>query len=207
MSATGGESLKGPVPAGTPRPVDPVAHLHELAATATRSAQVLAEQIRAATAMVRETLVSGGMLMFCGNGGSAADAQHLATEYVVRYQRARRAMRAIALTTDTSLLTAAANDFSFDEVFSRQVEALGRAGDLLVVHTTSGNSPNCLRAVDAAKRLGVRTLVLTAKDGGKIRAMADLCLVVPTTRTDRAQEIHLAIQHGICDVLDEEAAR
>ena len=188
-------------------PVDPVDHLRDLAATALRAADTLADDIRAATALVRETVASGGLLMFCGNGGSAADAQHIATEYVVRYQRTRKALRAIALTTDTSLLTATANDFSFDEVFARQVEALGRAGDLLVLHTTSGNSPNCLRAVEAAKKLGVRTLVLTAKDGGNIRAMADLCLVVPTTRTDRAQEIHLAIQHSICDVIDEETSR
>ena len=186
--------------------VDPVAHLRELSETAARAADVLGEQILAATQMVRETIASGGTLFFAGNGGSAADAQHIATEYVVRYQRARRALRAIALTTDTSLLTAAGNDFSFDEIFSRQVEALGRAGDLLVLHTTSGNSPNCLKAVEAAKKLGMRTLVLTAKDGGKIRAMADLCLVVPTNRTDRAQEIHLAIQHGICDVVDAEVA-
>ena len=186
--------------------VDPVAHLRELSETAARAADVLGEQILAATQMVRETIASGGTLFFAGNGGSAADAQHIATEYVVRYQRARRALRAIALTTDTSLLTAAGNDFSFDEIFSRQVEALGRAGDLMVLHTTSGNSPNCVRAVEAAKKLGMRTLVLTAKDGGKIRAMADLCLVVPTNRTDRAQEIHLAIQHAICDVVDAEVA-
>jgi D-sedoheptulose 7-phosphate isomerase len=186
--------------------VDPVAHLRELAATATKSADLLAEGIRAATAMVRDTVRGGGTLFFCGNGGSAADAQHISTEYVVRYMRARKALRAIALTTDTSILTAAGNDFSFDEIFSRQLEALGRAGDLLAVHTTSGNSPNCLKAVETAKRLGMRTLVLTAKDGGKIRAMADLCLIVPTTRTDHAQEIHLAIQHAICDVVDAEVA-
>ena len=186
--------------------VDPVAHLRELSETAARAADLLGEQILAATQMVRETIASGGTLFFAGNGGSAADAQHIATEYVVRYQRARRALRAIALTTDTSLLTAAGNDFSFDEIFSRQVEALGRAGDLLVLHTTSGNSLNCLKAVEAAKKLGMKTLVLTAKDGGKIRGMADLCLVVPTNRTDRAQEIHLAIQHAICDVVDAEVA-
>jgi D-sedoheptulose 7-phosphate isomerase len=186
--------------------VDPVAHLRELAETASRSADSLAEGIEKATALVRETLAGGGTLFFCGNGGSAADAQHIATEYVVRYRRTRRPLRALALTTDASALTAAGNDFSFDEIFSRQVEALGRAGDLLVVHTTSGNSPNCLRAVAAARALGMRTLALTARDGGKIRPMADLCLVVPTDRTDRAQEIHLAIQHGICDAIDEETA-
>ncbi len=190
----------------TGKPADPVAHLRELAATATRSADELAEGIRKATAMVAETVRGGGTLFFCGNGGSAADAQHLSTEYVVRYMRARRALRAIALTTDTSILTAAGNDFSFDEIFSRQVEALGRPGDLLSVHTTSGNSPNCLKAVEAAKRLGMRTLVLTAKDGGRVKGMADLTLVVPTSRTDHAQEIHLAIQHAICDVVDAEVA-
>jgi len=186
--------------------IDPVAHLRELSAVAARAADALAAEIREAVALVQGTLEAGGTLFFCGNGGSAADAQHMATEYVVRYQRARRPLRAIALTTDTSLLTAAANDFSFDEVFSRQVLALGRPGDLLILHTTSGNSPNCLRAIEAARQVGVRTLALTAKDGGKIRGLADLCLVVPTDRTDRAQEIHLAIQHAICDVIDAAAA-
>lgn len=187
--------------------IDPVAHLRELSATALRAAEVLGDEIRAATELVRATVKRDGTIFFCGNGGSAADAQHMSTEYVVRYMRKRRPLRAIALTTDTSILTAAANDFSFDEIFSRQLEALGRKGDLLMVHTTSGNSPNCLRAVEAAKALGMATVALTAKDGGRIRAMADLCLVVPTERTDVAQEIHLAIQHGICDVVDEETAR
>lgn len=187
--------------------VDPVAHLRELAETATRTADQLAEQIRAATAMTLETVLGGGTIFFCGNGGSAADAQHMATEYVVRYQRTRRPLRAIALTTDTSVLTASENDFSFDEIFSRQIEALGRAGDLLMVHTTSGNSANCVRAIEAAHLVGMRVIALTAKDGGRVKGRADLCLVVPTPRTDRAQEIHLAIQHGICDAIDEEIAR
>ena len=186
--------------------IDPVHHLQELAATATLAADKLGDQIRQATELARETVHAGGTLFFAGNGGSAADAQHMATEYVVRYMRKRRALRAIALTTDTSLLTAAGNDFGFEEIFSRQLEALGRAGDLLMVHTTSGNSPNCLRAVETAKALGIKSVALTAKDGGKIRAMADLCLVVPTERTDRAQEIHLNIQHAICDVIDAEVA-
>ncbi len=186
---------------------DPVAHLRELAELATATADRLGDDIRRATAMVRETVGRGGTLFFCGNGGSAADAQHLATEYVVRFRRTRRPLRALALTTDTSLLTAAANDFSFDEIFSRQIEALGRPGDLLMAHTTSGNSPNCLRAVEAARRLGLATIVLTAKDGGKIRALADLTLVVPTPITDLSQEIHLSIQHAICDVIDAEVAQ
>ena len=188
-------------------PVDAVAHLRELSVTAARAADLLGDQIRAATQLVRETVARDGTIFFCGNGGSAADAQHMSTEYVVRYMRKRRALRSIALTTDTSILTAAANDFSFDEIFSRQLEALGRKGDLLMVHTTSGNSPNCLRAVETAKALGIATVALTAKDGGRIKGLADLCLVVPTERTDVAQEIHLAIQHGICDVIDEEVAR
>ncbi len=186
--------------------IDPVDHLHQLAELAARAARELAEPLRRATGLVRETVRAGGTLFFCGNGGSAADAQHVATEYVVRYARARRPLRALALTTDTSLLTAAANDFSFEEVFSRQVEALGRPGDLLVVHTTSGKSPNCVRAIEAARALGMRTLVLTARDGGRVRAIADLCLIVPTERTDRAQEIHLSIQHAICDAVDAEVA-
>ena len=179
-----------------------VQHLRELSETAGRAADALAGQIDQATGLVQRCLAAGGTLFFCGNGGSAADAQHIATEYTIRYLRMRRALRAIALTTDTSALTAAGNDFSFDEVFSRQVEALGRAGDLLFVHTTSGNSPNCLRAIEAARALGMTTVALTAKDGGKVKHLADLTLIVPTTRTDRAQELHLAIQHAICDQVD-----
>jgi len=186
--------------------VDPVAHLRELATVAEHAAEELGQKIRAATELVRQTLHGGGTLFFAGNGGSAADAQHIATEYTIRYLRERRALRAIALTTDTSALTAAGNDYGFEVVFSRQLEALGRKGDLLMVHTTSGNSPNCLRVIDTAKAMGIRTVVLTAKDGGKARELADLCLIVPTERTDRAQELHLAIQHAICDAVDSEVA-
>lgn len=182
-------------------------HLRGLAESALRAAEVLESQIAEATEMARATLAQGGTLFFCGNGGSAADAQHIATEYTIRYLRERRALRAMALTTDTSALTAAGNDFGFDEIFARQVAALGRKGDLLFVHTTSGNSPNCLRAIEVAKELGLKTVALAAKDGGKVRGMADLTLIVPTTRTDRAQELHLAIQHAICDALDVEAAQ
>ncbi len=182
------------------------AHLRGLAEAAMKTAEQLEGQIAQATALTRECLAKGGTLFFCGNGGSAADAQHIATEYTIRYLRERRALRAVALTTDTSALTAAGNDYGFDEIFARQVVALGRAGDLLFVHTTSGNSPNCLRAVEAAKQLGMKTVVLTAKDGGKIKGMADLTLIVPVTRTDRAQELHLSIQHAICDAVDVEVA-
>src|SRR5687767_15522538 len=138
--------------------------------------------------MISATVARGGTLYFCGNGGSAADAQHMATEYVVRYTRNRRAYPAVALTTDTSLITAAGNDIGFEQVFARQVEALARPGDLLVIHSTSGNSPNVLRAAEAARARGVPVLAFSARDGGALRALADHSIVIPTTRTDRAQE-------------------
>jgi D-sedoheptulose 7-phosphate isomerase len=176
--------------------------LRELAATAERVATELGPDLDRAHAMVRETVSRGGTLLFCGNGGSAADAQHLATEYVVRYMRDRRAYPAIALTTDTSLLTAAGNDIGFDQVFARQVEALARPGDLLVIHSTSGNSPNVLRAAEAARARDVRVLAFSARDGGSLRGLADHSIVIPTSRTDRAQELHLCIEHIICDMID-----
>ncbi len=176
--------------------------LRELAETAERTAVQREQQIGQALRMVQQTVASGGTLFFCGNGGSAADAQHMATEYVVRYMRNRRAYPAIALTTDSSLLTATGNDFGFDHIFERQIEALGKAGDLLIIHSTSGNSPNVLLAADAARAKGIPVLALSAKDGGALKSRADLCIVVPTSRTDRAQEIHLCIQHAICDAIE-----
>ncbi|MBX9855920.1 MAG: SIS domain-containing protein [Gemmatimonadaceae bacterium] len=176
--------------------------LRDLAATAERTAQQLEQDIAAALGMVRETVARGGTLLFCGNGGSAADAQHLATEYVVRYMRNRRAYPAIALTTDSSLLTATGNDFGFDQLFARQIEAIGKPGDLLIIHSTSGNSPNVLLAADAARAKGIPVLSLSARDGGALKSRSDLCLVVPTDRTDRAQEMHLCIQHAICDAIE-----
>jgi D-sedoheptulose 7-phosphate isomerase len=179
--------------------------LRELGRLAELSAESLVDDIAAAAGLVQGTLAGGGTLFFCGNGGSAADAQHLATEYVVRYMKNRRALPAIALTTDTSLLTAAANDLGFDQIFSRQVEALVRAGDLLVVHSTSGNSPNVLKAAEAAKAKGAKVLALTARDGGSLKALADVAVVIPTDRTDRAQEMHLMIQHVICELAESDA--
>jgi D-sedoheptulose 7-phosphate isomerase len=178
--------------------------LRELAGTAERVAEQLGPALDRALAMVRDTVRQGGTLFFCGNGGSAADAQHLATEYVVRYMRKRRAYPAIALTTDTSLLTAAGNDLGFDEVFARQVEALAKPGDLLIIHTTSGNSPNLLRAAEAARARQVLVLAMSAKDGGKLKALATHSVIIPTDRTDRAQELQLCIQHIICDLVERE---
>ncbi|WP_310570411.1 SIS domain-containing protein [Gemmatimonas sp.] len=180
-----------------------LAALTELAATAEQVARDLAPEIERALEMVRTTVNQGGTLLFCGNGGSAADAQHMATEYVVRYMRNRRAYPAIALTTDTSLITAAGNDLGFDHIFSRQIEALGKSGDLLIIHSTSGNSPNVLRAAEAAKAKSIPVLALTKRDGGALRLLADHTVVVPTDRTDRAQEIHLCIQHAICDAIEQ----
>ena len=176
--------------------------LLELARLATEVSQALAPDLDEALDLVRNTVRNGRTLFFCGNGGSAADAQHMATEYVVRYMRNRRAYPAVALTTDTSLLTAAGNDFGFDYIFSRQVEALGKAGDLLIVHSTSGNSPNVLLAAEAARKQGMKVLAFSARDGGKLRALADHSVVIPTDRTDRAQELHLCIEHVICDAVE-----
>ena len=176
--------------------------LIELSGLATICADMLSEAIDRVGSLVEETLEHGGTLMFCGNGGSAADAQHLAAEYVVRFRRERRPLRAIALTTDTSVLTAGANDFSFDDVFARQVEALGRKGDLLVLHSTSGESENLIRAAAAARAVDIRTVALLAKGGGRLLDRVDHALVVPTDSTAHAQELHLAIGHAICDRVD-----
>ena len=176
--------------------------LNDLAALATRVAAELGPQLDVALGLVEETVKRGGTLFFCGNGGSAADAQHMATEYVVRYMRNRRAYPAVALTTDTSLLTAAANDLGFEEVFARQVEALARPGDLLIIHSTSGASPNVLRAAEAARQRGISVLAFSARDGGPLCELADHSVIIPTHRTDRAQELHLCIEHIICDLVE-----
>jgi D-sedoheptulose 7-phosphate isomerase len=176
--------------------------LGELSELADRVAAELAGEIAVLGQTVLDTLRNGGRLMFCGNGGSAADAQHLAAEYVVRFRRERVGLPAIALTTDTSVLTAAGNDLGFDSIFERQVLAHGRRGDLLILHSTSGESENLLRAADAAHSAGVATAALLAKGGGRLRDRVDHALVVPTLETARAQEIHLAIGHIVCDWVD-----
>jgi len=176
--------------------------LRDLASLATRVAADLGPQLDVALGLVEDTVRAGGTLFFCGNGGSAADAQHLATEYVVRYMRNRRAYPAVALTTDSSLLTAAANDLGFEHVFARQIEALAKPGDLLIIHSTSGSSPNVLRAAEAARTRGVPVLAFSARDGGPLRELADHSVIIPTDRTDRAQELHLCIEHIICDIVE-----
>ena len=176
--------------------------LIELSELAAICAKDLEGPIAQAGSMVQETLEQGGTLFFCGNGGSAADAQHLAAEYVVRFKRSRAPLRAIALTTDTSVLTAAANDFGFEDVFARQVEALAREGDLLFLHSTSGDSENLLRAAAAARSGRVHTVALLARGGGRLRQEVDLARSIPTQTVARAQDLHLAIGHTICERVD-----
>lgn len=157
------------------------------------------------SALAAACLGTGGKLLFAGNGGSAGDSQHLATELVVRLTAARErpALAGLALTTDSSLLTACANDFSFDMVFQRQVEALGRPGDLLVALSTSGRSPNVLAAARRARQLGLGVLGLLGGDGGPLAAECDLALVVPATNSGRVQEVHITAGHILVDLVEE----
>jgi D-sedoheptulose 7-phosphate isomerase len=167
----------------------------------------LSDQVATVAGRYAETLRAGGTIFFCGNGGSAADAQHLATEYVVRYSVSRRPLSAIALTTDSSLLTAAANDLGFERVFARQVEALCRPKDLLVLHSTSGESANLLAAARAAREGSVRTVAFLGRGGGALAAQVDEAIVVPCDDTGRIQVIHLALEHLIVELVEEELAR
>jgi D-sedoheptulose 7-phosphate isomerase len=184
--------------------------LQDLAELARDVGERLAPDLEEIAGEVHRTLQNGGKLLFCGNGGSAADAQHLAAEYMIRFRQDRRPLPALALTTDTSILTAGANDLGFDRVFSRQIEAMGKEGDLLLLHSTSGESENLIRAAQIAPGLGIRTVAFLAKGGGRLAAMADRSIVIPTESTARAQELHLACGHIICEwvearVLEDEA--
>lgn len=177
--------------------------LGELAALAAQVAEEHADTAAAIADRYAAALRAGGTLFFAGNGGSAADAQHIATEYVVRFRSTRPALRAIALTTDTSLLTACANDMGFDAVFARQIEAHGRPGDVLVLHSTSGESPNVVRAAQAARARGVAVIAFLGHDGGRLKALADIALVVASDQTARIQEVHLALEHVICELVEQ----
>ena len=168
------------------------------------TAATLASPIEQAAQLLIKCLANGGKLALCGNGGSAADAQHIASELVGRFQIAqRRPLPAIALTTDTSLLTSLSNDFGYLHVFSKQVEALLKPGDVLVALTTSGDSPNCLEAVKAARERGVGTIAMTGAGGGKIAELVDLCLAVPDQQTARIQETHITIGHILCELVED----
>ena len=149
-----------------------------------------------------EAMKAGRKLMVCGNGGSAADSQHLVAEFVSRLTVDRPAMRAIALTTDTSILTAIGNDYSYDNVFERQVEALGQEGDVLLAISTSGNSKNCVKALKLAKSMGVHTIAYTGNKGGAMAELADINAIVPSDTTMNIQESHLALEHIFCMVVE-----
>jgi D-sedoheptulose 7-phosphate isomerase len=178
------------------RELDAVARL----ATASKS---LADRVAALAGRYAEVLRGGGTIYFCGNGGSAADAQHVAAEYVVRYAKARRPLAAVALTTDTSILTAAANDLGFEHVFARQVEALCGPGDLLVLHSTSGRSANILAAARAARRVGAATAAFVGAGGGELAGLVDEAIVVPSEAAGRVQVLHLALEHVIVELVEE----
>jgi D-sedoheptulose 7-phosphate isomerase len=159
-------------------------------------------EIEAAGTLIWDALKSGNKILLCGNGGSAADAQHIAAELVGRYEEQRRAFPAISLTTDTSALTAVSNDYGFEEVFARQVEALAVAGDVLIAISTSGKSPSVVKAADQARARGCKTIALTGCTGEPLTAHCDLAVVVPSDRTSRVQEAHITIGHLWCEMVD-----
>ncbi|RLJ62156.1 phosphoheptose isomerase [Sulfurisoma sediminicola] len=165
----------------------------------------MAPPIEAAIRLMADALRAGGKVMACGNGGSAADSQHFAAELLNRFEKERAPLAAIALTTDTSTLTSIANDYAYDQVFAKQVAALGRAGDVLLAISTSGNSPNVMTAMKIAHERGVRVVALTGKGGGRmgeLLAAGDVHLCVPAERTARIQEVHLLTLHCLCDGID-----
>ncbi len=165
-----------------------------------------AEAIAKVAEGLAKTLISGNKILICGNGGSAADAQHFAAELVGRYRKERTAMPAIALTTDTSILTAVGNDYGYEEVFARQVEALGEKGDSLVIISTSGNSKNLVKAAEKAKAKGMQVVGLLGKGGGAVKGMCDSEITVPSESTPRIQEMHGLIIHIICETVENKVA-
>lgn len=165
--------------------------------------QALTPLLAETSARAAAVLEGGGHLFFCGNGGSAADAQHVAAELVGRFMKERRSLPATALSTNSSTLTAIGNDYGYEQVFSRQLEGLARRGDMLFAFSTSGNSPNVLRAAETAKAMGVSVVGLTGSKGGKLAALCDACFQVPSDHTPRIQEMHIAIGHMLCDVIDD----
>lgn len=167
--------------------------------------KILPEQVAHGIVAMTNCLRAGGKVMACGNGGSAADAQHFAAELIGRFERERQELAAIALTTDSSILTAVGNDYSYDEIFSKQVRGLGKKGDILIGISTSGNSKNVVKAIEAAKKMGIQIIALTGNDGGKIASLLgadDIHLCAPSTRTARIQETHLVLLHALCDGVD-----
>jgi D-sedoheptulose 7-phosphate isomerase len=158
--------------------------------------------IKLSSEIIVKSLKKGGTIFWCGNGGSAADSQHIAAEFVGRFKKNRKPLRSIALTTDTSILTCVSNDYSFEEVFSRQIDALGRKGDVLVAISTSGNSRNVKRAIIQAQKMGLKTIGLLGKSGGTCKNYVDVPLIIPSNNTARIQEIHILIEHLLCEIIE-----
>lgn len=172
--------------------------------TINKTMETMQEALEEASKIAVETLKNGNKILLCGNGGSAADAQHIAAELVGRYKTTRRGLPAIALTTDTSALTAISNDYGYDRVFERQVEALATKGDLIIGISTSGNSKNVLNALKCAKTLECKTLGLSGNNGGAMNEMCNINLVIPSNDTPRIQEMHILVGHTICQIIDNE---
>jgi D-sedoheptulose 7-phosphate isomerase len=180
-------------------------HFLDSIAVKQEAEKILPEQVARGVVAMTDCLRAGGKVMACGNGGSAADAQHFAAELIGRFERERQELAAIALTTDTSILTAVGNDYSYDEIFAKQVRGLGKKGDILIGISTSGNSKNVVRAIEAAKKMGIQIIALTGNGGGKIASLLgadDIHLCAPSTRTARIQETHLVLLHALCDGVD-----
>ncbi|MBC8525801.1 MAG: D-sedoheptulose 7-phosphate isomerase [Candidatus Cloacimonetes bacterium] len=171
-----------------------------------KSISNFSEQIIITANEITNTLQNNGKIMLCGNGGSAADAQHIAAEFVVRFRSnfVRKSLPALSLTTDTSIITACSNDFGFDNIFSRQIESLGNKGDFLIGISTSGNSINVFKAFEVAKKKGIKTFLLSGKDGGKIKKIADNFIIIRHNETARIQEAHITIGHILCQLVEEE---
>ena len=180
-------------------------HFAESIATKQTAADALAESIAAAGQLMADALLSDGKILSCGNGGSAADAQHFSSELLNRFEMERPGLPAVALTTDASTVTSISNDYSYEEIFSKQVRALGKPQDVLLGISTSGNSENVIRAIDAAHERGMRVVALSGRDGGRMAELfeeGDVEIRVPATRTARIQEVHLLAIHCLCDLID-----
>jgi len=189
---------------GVDGPTKLVAELQQSIETKRRVIERCLPQIDQITSVIRDAMQSGNKLLLFGNGGSAADSQHIAAEFVSKFNLDREALSAIALTTDTSILTSISNDYDFSFVFSRQIEALARAGDVALGISTSGNSPNVLRAVEKAKEMGLTTVGFTGDNGGKLKHVVDYCFQAPSDSTPRIQEAHITVAHAICGAVEAE---
>ncbi len=183
-----------------------ILRLRESADIKLRFAKESVAEVEEAASTILKSLKSGGKILIFGNGGSAADSQHIAAEFVNRYSRERKALSALALTTDTSILTSIPNDGSFDDVFSRQIEALGSKGDVAWGITTSGKSENVLKALKTAKAMGLKTIAFTGQDKNKVEKTVDCCVSVPSRSTPRVQELHITLAHIVCELVEESLA-